>query len=368
MTETMRKLLFNLHLWAVMITGIFLIILGATGAEMIFEEQIDRALNPSLFSVTPQSQRLPLAELIASVQKTLPGERVKVLTLPQSPDLSAVAMVKGRYSVFVDPYTGQVKGTRKGQNSFTQTVHMLHLRLLMGETGGIITTSAAIVLVFLTITGIYLWWPLKRVTIARGKSWRRFNFDLHHAVGFYSSVFLLILSFTGVLIGFEETTVPAMYKWTNTKPTPNTVPSTPVKGATPITPDQAIAVAGAALPGTRTVNVGIPPAPKASYRVAVRYPEDRTPGGRSRVIVNQFSGKVLLTESSRTAPAGTRLVNLNRALHTGDICGWPSKIFACLVCLALLEQIFSGVVMWWKRRGVEDRVATAKPEEVVDFA
>ncbi len=364
----MRKALFNLHLWGAMITGIFLITLALTGAEMIFEEQIDHALNPALFSVTPQTQRLPLTALINSIQKTFPGERVLVLTVPQSSDLAATAIVKGRYTVFVDPYTGQVKGTRKGQNYFTQTIHQLHLRLLMGETGGMITSIAAIVLIFLTITGIYLWWPLKRVTIARGKSWRRVNFDMHHAVGFYSSVFLLILAFTGVMIGFEETTVPAMYKLTNSKPTPPTVPSTPVKGGTPIAPDQAIAIAEAALPGARTVNVGIPGGPKASYRVAMRFPEDRTPGGRSRVIVDQFSGKALLVESSRTSPAGTRLVNLNRAVHTGDIGGWPSKIFACLMCLALVAQVFSGVVMWWKRRQIEDRAKTARPEEVTDFA
>jgi uncharacterized iron-regulated membrane protein len=88
---------------------------------------------------------------------------------------------------------------------------------------------------------------------------------------------------------------------------------------------------------------------KAAYQVRLRYPEDVTPGGRSRVIVDQYSGKVLFVEGSRTAPAGTRLVIANRALHTGDIFGLPSKAVMSLASLAAAFPALSGLAMWWKR-------------------
>jgi uncharacterized iron-regulated membrane protein len=91
------------------------------------------------------------------------------------------------------------------------------------------------------------------------------------------------------------------------------------------------------------------PAPKGAYQVRLRYPQDRTPGGRTRVIVDQYTGKVLFAESSPTAPAGTRLVIANRALHTGDIFGLPSKAVMSLASLAAVFQFLSGLVMWWKR-------------------
>lgn len=356
-----RRVLLNLHLWTAMIAGAVLVMLGATGALLIFEEPIDHALNPTLFRVEPRAERVSVASVLASLHKTFPGQRVGMLLLSKAPDAAVAAMMKG-FTAYVDPYTGRVLGTRRGR-SFTQTVHQLHMRLLIGKTGDTIVSVAALLLVFLTITGIYLWWPLKRVTVATGKSWRRFNFDLHQAVGFYSSVFLLVLAVTGVTIGFEEYTVPAMYRVTQSEPMPSSVPSAPAKGASPISPDQAEAVAEAALPGARLVSIIFPGGPKASYRVSLRYPEDLTPGGRSRVLVDQFSGRVLLVENSRTAPAGTRLVNLNRALHTGDIGGWPTKILACLISLAVVAQAFSGAVMWWKRRPATNRPAPA--EEVV---
>src|SRR5438067_5980773 len=37
--------------------------------------------------------------------------------------------------------------------------------------------------------------------------------------------------------------------------------------------------------------------------------------------VDQFSGAVLLVENRRTAPLGTRILNLKRSAHTGDIFG-----------------------------------------------
>jgi uncharacterized iron-regulated membrane protein len=274
----------------------------------------------------------------------------------KAPDLATTVSVGGVGNVYIDPYTGHVQGTR-GNKYFTQQVHQLHIRLWMGDTGSYILGVAGIVLVFLTATGIYLWWPLKRVTVAAGKSWRRFNFDLHYAVGFYSSLFLLILSLTGVVVAFGDYVVPALYSITHSEPAELDTDSTPVEGAKPVSADQALAVGLATIPGTSLVSLVPPKGAEGSWRVGLHFPEDRTPGGRTQVYVDQYSAKALAVQSSRTAPAGTRLVNLNRALHTGDIGGLPTKVLACLASLAVVVQAFSGVVMWWKRRTPAKREA-----------
>jgi len=92
------------------------------------------------------------------------------------------------------------------------------------------------------------------------------------------------------------------------------------------------------------------PGPTGVYRVALRYPEDLTPGGRSRVFVDPDGGAILQAESSRTAAAGTRMVNANRAIHTGDIYGLPTKTVMSIASLTAALQVFSGVMLWWKRR------------------
>ncbi|HEY1495425.1 MAG TPA: PepSY-associated TM helix domain-containing protein [Candidatus Solibacter sp.] len=317
---------------------------------MAFEPELDHVLNARLSYVTPRQHRLSLAKLGAAVQQALPNERIGGYLLSNSPDIAAGVLTK-RGVVAVDPYTGAVLGVRQGGQDFLGWVHQLHLRLTIrdkADTGKTIVKWAGVAMMLLLLSGIYLWWPVKRVSIAAGATGRRFWFDVHNAIGIFSFVFLLILTFTGLMIGFEESTVPMFYRMTGSEATkvPETPPPPP--GAKPITPDQAMEIAAAAIPGTFPFQIGIP-GPKGAYQVRSRFPEDLTPGGRSRVMVDQYTGKVLYAEGSRTAPAGTRMVIVNRAVHTGDIFGIPSKTVMSIACLMAVIQVCSGTIMWWKR-------------------
>jgi len=127
------------------------------------------------------------------------------------------------------------------------------------------------------------------------------------------------------------------------------VPVTPQPSARLLTPDDAVTTARAAMPGAAPIAVTAP-SPTSAYRVAMRFPEDLTPGGRTRVYVDPYTGAVLQAESSRTTAAGTRIINANRAIHTGDIFGASSKILMSLTSLAAIAQVITGVTMWWKRK------------------
>ena len=65
--------------------------------------------------------------------------------------------------------------------------------------------------------------------------------------------------------------------------------------------------------------------------------------------MDQYTGQILQAEGSRTAPAGARAVIVNRAIHTGDIFGIPSKLVMSLASLMVVIQLVSGVVMWVRR-------------------
>jgi uncharacterized iron-regulated membrane protein len=45
-------------------------------------------------------------------------------------------------------------------------------------------------------------------------------------------------------------------------------------------------------------------------------------------------------------------VIVNRAIHTGDIFGIPSKFLMSLASLMAATQVITGVIMWWKRTRV----------------
>ncbi len=344
----MRKLFFTLHLYVALSAGIFVVILGVTGSIMAFETEIDHLLHAKLSYVKPRGRALSLAEIGDAVSKPFPGERIGAFALSTSPDFSTQVLLH-RGIVYVNQYTGDILGIRTGGMDFLGYVHQLHLRLLIrnrADSGKTMVSWAGVAMLYLLLSGLYLWWPLKRLTIASGK---RFWFDFHNVTGIFSFVFLLILTVTGLMIGFDETAIPAFYKITHSEPSKPPIIPPPPPGAKAISPDQAMNIARSAIPGAFPFQIGLP-GPRGAYQIRCRFPEDLTPGGRSRVVVDQYTGNVLFTESSRTAPAGTRMVIVNRALHTGDIFGIPSKTVVSLTSLMAVLQLVSGVVMWWKKK------------------
>jgi uncharacterized iron-regulated membrane protein len=345
----MRKLLLTLHLWTTLVAGAFIVILGVTGCVIAFETDLDRLFHASLFDVPPQPiASLPLTTLQDIVQRRFEGSRVQAFGLPQRRDAAYVANLDSGSEVFVNGYTGAILGSRRGPTLLSR-IHQLHIRLLAGKPGEKIMTIAGILMLFLALSGGILWWKYTRFTIKWNGSLFRMMFDLHNAGGISTLVFLLLLSATGVVIALENPIVPWMYKVTGTTRIPRTLPSTPGRGSVPIAPDQALRIARTTEPGAAPLMIELPVARNGSYTVRMHFPEDRTPGGRSWVCVDQYSGKVLVTQSSRTAPLPMRAYLMNRQIHTGDIFGVPSRIAMSASSLFVTLQAISGLVMWRKR-------------------
>ena len=354
----MRQTILNLHLYTALIAGIFVVVLGVTGSIMAFEDDLDRLFNPGLYKVQPTAgQPLPMAELKTALEKAYPRQRFVSFRIAPRPDQAWIAAARG-LQVFVDPYTARPTGTRTGPTTLAQ-IHQLHLRLLLGKPGGTIVCAVSLVLIWLIGSGIYLWWPLKRASVKFGASLRRVSFDAHNAVGIYSAAFLLVLSVTGVVVHFDDEIGSKLNKMTHSPEPLRSVPSIAQPGAKPIASEAALVSAQAALPGAVPIAVNLPAGPKASYLIPMRFPEDLTPGGRSWVVVDQYSGRPLFVGNSRTAAPGAKTILENRAIHTGDILGYPSKILMSLSSLMLVVQAITGYYMWWKKLRVRERDSEA---------
>lgn len=360
----MRRVILQLHLIGALVAGVFLAIAGVTGAIMAFEPELDHVLHARVSYVTPSGAPKPLTELAAAASRALPGERVTGYVLPVAPNFSYQVLVRGR-GVFVNPYTAQVLGVREPGPDLLARIHQLHLRLLIqnrADSGKTIVTAAGAALLWLALTGVYLWWPLKRVRVRGGGS-RRFWFDWHNTIGIVSAVFLLAASITGLMIGFDEALRPWIYRATGSQPAVMyTRPPafTSIPSGAPIGPDRAVAIAREALPGAAPISVNVP-APTGVYAISLRYPEDLTPGGRSRIFIDQYSGVVLMAEGSRTAPRGSRVITLNRAIHTGDVFGVPSKIVMSIASLAVVAQLVTGVGWWIRKRATSGALESRSP-------
>src|SRR5205085_2780257 len=151
----------------------------------------------------------------------------------------------------------------------------------------------------------------------------RVKFDLHHVSGIYSYVFLLVVVVTGVMMAFPEQLYPLMEKFTGStaREQPEERPLSSPQQGPGLNLDQALAQARTFFPGAQPTFMSIPAGPRSVYDISFKYPEDQTPGGRSHIVLDRYSGIVLWREDSRQAPRGVKAANVIRPLHTGDIFG-----------------------------------------------
>jgi uncharacterized iron-regulated membrane protein len=354
----MRHNILKLHFFLALVAGVVIVSLGVTGSIMAFEPEIDHWQHRSLMDVTPAGTPRSISDVIAAVASAYPDAPATAVTLGASPARAyAVSTSKGQ--VYVDPYTLAIKGVRPNGADWLANVHQMHLRLLT-TWGKTVVAWSGVIMLFLVLSGLYLWWPVKRVSVTTGKTPYRTWYDWHSVVGIFTFVFLLLLSATGVFIGFETVAVPLAYRVTGSEPAPAVSTKIAAQpGVAQITPDAALEIARNAIPGATPFLVPVV-SPKDAYVVRSRFPEDLTPGGRSRVAIDSYSGAVMFVENSRTAPAGRRVATLNRAIHTGDVFGLPSKVVMSIASIMAPVQLLTGVMLWWRRkpRGSKTRVTS----------
>jgi uncharacterized iron-regulated membrane protein len=360
----MRRMLLRIHLVLGLTAGLFLVVLGLTGSIMAFETDIPHWLHADLFYVRPESNPLPEQELVRLVEQHFaPARAVSVQVLRQT-NLARVVQVPGGISVFVNPYTGAILGHVQGGFPCDRVlgyIHQIHLRLVpnpnalprLAAVGKTVVSTVGVLVAVLVPTGATLFWRTRRTTVKWGGSWSRVAFDVHHVVGVYAALFLMLAAVTGILIGFDAGGT-IIFSLAGSGRPPQLVPpqSLPVAGGRPITIDQAIAIARTALPDAAVTGYGLPRNLRGVFTVLLRVPEETSDTVHSSVAVDQFSGQVLQVRNFRTDSAGYYWVRFNRSLHTGDIFGSPTHVLAASSSLLLVVMALTGLVIWWKRLAV----------------
>lgn len=216
----MKKLFRKIHLWLSVPFGIFITLICFSGSMLVFEKEITMLCRHDLYFVEEVKEHpLALDSLMKCVSATLP-DSVSATGVTISPDAELAYQVNlsrpRRASVFVDQYTGEIKG-RSERLPFFDTMFHLH-RWLLGASqskdggmsaGKLLVGISTLMLVIILITGLLMWLtnrhkPLRKsLTISFTKGWPRFWHDLHVAGGIYATIFLLALALTGLTWSFS---------------------------------------------------------------------------------------------------------------------------------------------------------------------
>ena len=214
------KLFREIHLWISVPFGIIITLVCFSGAMLVFEPEITRAVKSDVYYVAEvKESALPMGELMETVRASLP-DSVSITGVTVSSDRERAYQVNlskpRRAALFIDQYSGKITG-RYERLGFFAAMFKLHRWLLdsanphgdgikIGKTlVGISTLAFAIAL----ITGVILWLPRARknlrhsLAISLSNGWKTFWKGLHVAGGMYALVVVLAMALTGLTWSFD---------------------------------------------------------------------------------------------------------------------------------------------------------------------
>lgn len=187
---------------------------------LIFENEISQAMQYELYHADKVgSTPLPMDVLAQKVQASLP-DSVSVTGISVSSDPECTYKVNlskpRRAAIFIDQYTGQIKGKAE-RPAFFMTMFKLHRWLLdsmkPGDNGifwgKMIVGTSTLMFVVVLVSGIVIWWPRtlkalkKGLTLPVGKGWHKFWHGLHVAGGMYALILVLVMALTGLTWSFS---------------------------------------------------------------------------------------------------------------------------------------------------------------------
>ena len=241
----LRRAAFQIHLWAGLIIGLYVVVLSLTGSALVYRNELDRYLATPHAAFDEKARAMNADELRAAAERAYPGWQVtdvaegRTVRRParggaggpggpgdqqgraagrgrgnRLPDPTATITVerdgKQKERLF-NPYNGQDLGdnTTAGQ-FFVLWIVRLHDELLMDRPDGPWWNGfLSLVFSLLVVTGLVVWWPgvtrwKRSLTFKWRSGWRRLNWDLHSALGFWLFLFMLMWGISGWYLGMPE--------------------------------------------------------------------------------------------------------------------------------------------------------------------
>ena len=394
---SLRRLFFWSHLICGLTAGLVILLLCVTGTLLAFEHPIlayfDRQ---QLGEIHPQSTRIPISELTAKVEK-MAHQPVSSITLSAAPD-DPLTFEAGRNRNYVaDPWSGQIKAASPRMHDFFHTIVTVHRWFALAdashETVEQITGWSTLAFVFIILSGIYLWlppmWKRAQFRVRLRPGWssnpRARDWNWHNAFGFWLAIPLLCIAVSGVVMALPWSNallfrltgspLPKMHRGQG-GPEREARSGAHVQGAhgarpqgaspraegalqaaehveqntatAAVTAEQLFAAASLQSNNWKSLQLRMPSQESKEYNVVLDRGNGYQPQLRDTLIFSA-NGSLLRRENFTQQSMGSRVRQLLRYLHTGELFGSFGRSLAMLASLAGCLLVWTGFALSWRR-------------------
>jgi len=359
--NSLKKVFQQLHLYIGLLFGLIFLTVCITGMLLSFEKELTPLLWPKEQRVVALKNRIPVDAIVSGAKDIFPDKRLFRVEIPADPARSyriQYGSKKEKYwYAYINPYTGEVLSKGAQAERFFQRVLDIHRFLLMDKIGTTITGISAIATLFLAISGIYLWWPKnkqllkQRLKISMSASTKRKVWDFHAVGGFYSALFLLIFTLTGLtwsfdwynkqffrLFGADIKTIKEKVK--------NPTSEIPVGFSLLETMHQQI---NNLYPDPGNILMTFPNQENLAFSLT----KESFAGGLLQINQAYFdsrSGKLIKNNPMNKLPLAEQMRKMVKPIHVGSVFGLPSKIVLFLAVSLAATLPITGLWIWLNKR------------------
>jgi uncharacterized iron-regulated membrane protein len=357
-TLLLRRAIFQLHLWVGLIVALYMAIIGITGSVLVFRQEFDALALPRPWRELRTASPAHAGIVIARLEAAYPDSRILSLMAPTSfnPAFSATLLGRGRISVACDPATGEVLGPPPRPAAWLTFVRQVHETLLIRGTGRVWNGGGAAFLLLLAATGLVNWWPGVRTWRRALKvnfrfGWRRINFDLHRATGFWALLLLSCWAVSGVYFAWPQEIFQFVDSWSPiVSARPPAIVATPIAGVPEPDVDALIARASIIDPGTTWSGILFPYGRRAPLEIIMHRSSGAGREYEDTVYFDPYSGEHLTTwRYGVNQSVGDWFIWLQVPLHFGTSWGLAVKIIWAIAGLVLPLLAVTGWGMYWNR-------------------
>jgi uncharacterized iron-regulated membrane protein len=377
----LRRFWLDVHLWIGVALLIPFAILGVSGSVLTFHDELERLVSPHRYEVS-EGAPAPLQRLIDAARPALPEgfvvtgvrpsahEGAPVLVQARSTALTAPGVRPETRTAFVDPADARVLDVANTRADAFGVLHQLHGSLMIPENGRKVVGWMGWAMLISSLTGIWLWWP-RNGALLQGLRWSRSprtTTNLHHLSGFWISIPLAVLAFTGAYISFPQFSRSMLGVFVTLPSEGQRGPGggPPGGGAAPIDQPQLSADAAAraaleAAPGAALVAVNLPTPGRdgdaPSWRVQIKRPDTEA---FVNISVNDATGQA---RASGEPTPDQNVARWMRRLHDGADYPMVWRVIIALGGIAPALLGVTGIVMWLRRRAARRAIRRGHPKQ-----
>lgn len=368
----MRKFAVLIHRYLGLALAAFLLISSVTGTAIVFSDAVDTWFNPQLLEVEakPETARVPVDAMLGQLRQVFPRDKVSTVFVPQTPDAAWEFWFheNKQLRAYLDPYTGEVLGTRHATGSLMGFLVDLHIHLLSGERGKKIVGWAGLGAIVLSLLGLYLWWPRRTrwksaFSIKWGAAPARTWLDIHKVTGACGAALIILTASTGSLLALHEIVAEPLLTVLTGEGTAQPVPKSQAVAGVDAPLEPMLETAQTTFPSGSLSRISLPASPQGAVVVRMRLEGEVHQFGRSFLWFDRYDGRLLKASDIFKANLATRIQTWFYPLHTGFYGGPATRWLQFMVGLAMTLIILSGAWLWWRgwraRRAAALRTADA---------